>query len=64
MVKTFSKDVFTLEVSEKNVIAINLYKSYGFESVGIRKKYYEGISFSPLMLTKLTCRDRFFKSPV
>ena len=53
MVKTFSKDVFTLEVSEKNVIAINLYKSYGFESVGIRKKYYEGTYDAILMSKKI-----------
>ena len=53
MVKTFSKDVFTLEVSEKNVIAINLYKSYGFESVGIRKKYYEGMYDAILMSKKI-----------
>lgn len=29
-----------LEVNEKNIIAINLYKKFGFEQVGLRKKYY------------------------
>ena len=30
----------TLEVAEDNLPAINLYKSFGFEVVGIRNKYY------------------------
>ena len=30
-----------LEVSCKNTIAINLYKKYGFNQVGVRKKYYK-----------------------
>lgn len=30
----------TLEVNEKNIPAINLYKKYGFKQVGLRKKYY------------------------
>ena len=29
-----------LEVNVKNTIAINLYKKYNFEEVGLRKKYY------------------------
>lgn len=32
---------FTLEVRKSNEIAQNLYKKYGFEERGIRKKYYE-----------------------
>ena len=31
----------TLEVRRSNVIAQNLYKSLGFEYVGVRKRYYE-----------------------
>ncbi len=31
----------TLEVRVSNLVAQNLYKKYGFESVGIRKCYYE-----------------------
>lgn len=31
-----------LEVSEINSIALNLYKKFGFEQVGYRKKYYNG----------------------
>lgn len=30
----------TLEVSNNNTPAINLYKKYGFKEVGLRKKYY------------------------
>ncbi len=30
----------SLEVNENNIIAINLYKKFGFETVGRRKKYY------------------------
>lgn len=33
--------VWTLEVSTKNKIAINLYKKFGFEVVNIRNAYYE-----------------------
>ena len=32
-----------LEVSIQNTIAINLYKSFGFNQVGKRQKYYNGI---------------------
>ena len=33
-------DVVTLEVRVSNTLAQNLYKKYGFEIVGTRKKYY------------------------
>ncbi len=29
-----------LEVREKNLAAINLYKKFGFEKIGVRRKYY------------------------
>lgn len=32
----------SLEVNEKNKIAINLYNKFGFKQVGLRKKYYNG----------------------
>jgi len=32
---------FTLEVRVSNIPAINLYKKYGFESIGTREKYYQ-----------------------
>lgn len=41
----------SLEVNEKNEIAINLYEKHGFEKVGIRKKYYNGID-NAIIMTK------------
>jgi len=38
-----------LEVSSNNITAINLYKKYGFQKVGLRKNYYgnyDGILFT------------------
>ena len=40
MARETGKDNISLEVNEKNIIAINLYKKFGFETVGRRKKYY------------------------
>lgn len=34
-----SKKIF-LEVNEKNIVAINLYKKFGFKAISKRKKYY------------------------
>ena len=34
----------TLEVKEDNIVAINLYKKYGFQKVSTREKYYDGIN--------------------
>ena len=39
----------TLEVNEKNVPAINLYKKYNFQQVGVRKKYYDNTDTAILM---------------
>ena len=33
----------TLEVRKDNEYAISLYKNFGFETLGIRKKYYNGV---------------------
>lgn len=33
----------TLEVNKNNVIALALYKKYGFKEIAIRKGYYNGI---------------------
>ena len=38
--KKSDKEAITLEVNENNIPAIKLYEKYGFEKVGIRKKYY------------------------
>lgn len=34
----------TLEVKEDNIVAINLYKKYGFKKVSTREEYYDGIN--------------------
>ena len=39
----------TLEVNEKNIPAINLYKKYEFQQVGVRKKYYDNTDAAILM---------------
>ena len=33
---------FNLEVASTNIVAINLYKKFGFKQVGMRPKYYNG----------------------
>lgn len=33
----------TLEVNKENLVAINLYKKYGFVPVAIRERYYSGV---------------------
>lgn len=45
------KNSISLEVNEKNDVAIKLYEKYGFEKVGIRKKYYNGID-NAIIMTK------------
>ena len=51
-----SKDVkaksITLEVNMKNEVAINLYKKFEFNEVGIRKKYYNNVD-DALIMTKV-----------
>ena len=41
--------ILKLEVNEKNLIAINLYKSFGFKQTGIRAKYYNNHDSAILM---------------
>ena len=43
----------TLEVNEQNIPAINLYKSFGFENAGLRKKYYNNEQNAIIMTKKL-----------
>ncbi len=40
----------TLEVSEKNIPAINLYKKFNFKEVGLRKNYY-GVNNNAIIMT-------------
>lgn len=53
MTITEKKEVISLEVNKKNIIAINLYKNFGFEKVGRRKKYYNGIDDAIIMTKKI-----------
>lgn len=46
-----SSVLITLEVNEKNFSAIHLYEKYGFEKVGLRKKYYDN-KFDAYIMTK------------
>ena len=39
----------TLEVNEKNIVAIKLYEKFGFKQIGLRKKYYNNIDNAILM---------------
>jgi len=36
-----AEQTFSLEVKSKNESAINLYKSFGFKALSVRKKYYK-----------------------
>ena len=51
--KEYDREFITLEVNEKNEKAINLYIKFGFEKIGLRKKYYEGIYDAILMSKKI-----------
>ena len=42
----------TLEVRESNISAVNLYRSFGFEDVGKRPRYYKDPVEDALLLTK------------
>ena len=45
------REYINLEVSEINKPAISLYLKYGFEKVGLGKKYYEG-KFDAILMSK------------
>lgn len=51
----------TLEVSEKNIAAINLYKKFNFKEVGIRKNYY-GVNNNAIIMTLYI--DESFKEEI
>ncbi len=48
---------FTLEVRKSNVAAIGLYMKKGFETVGIRKKFYEKPVEDAVIMTVITSRN-------
>ncbi len=47
------KEIISLEVNEKNSIAIKLYEKFGFKKVGLRRKYYKGIENAIIMTRKI-----------
>lgn len=53
MSKNTEKENISLEVNEKNDIAINLYTNFGFKKIGLRKKYYNGIDNAIIMSRKI-----------
>ena len=53
MSRETKKEFISLEVNEKNEIAINLYMKFGFEKVGTRKKYYNGTDDAIIMTKKI-----------
>ena len=48
-----SSSLITLEVNVQNHIAIHLYEKYGFEKMGMRKKYYNNTDDAYIMTKKL-----------
>lgn len=53
MSKNTERENISLEVNEKNDIAINLYTKFGFKKIGLRKKYYNGIDNAIIMSRKI-----------
>lgn len=51
--KMKEKEELTLEVNVNNSVAIKLYEKYGFEKVGVRKKYYNNVDDGLIMTKKL-----------
>lgn len=47
--KEIKLNSLNLEVHENNLSAIHLYNKFGFEHIGIRKKYYNGINDAIIM---------------
>ena len=47
--KQLKAQSITLEVNENNLAAIKLYQKFGFEQVGLRKKYYHNIDNAIIM---------------
>lgn len=46
-------NLVTLEVNEKNLSAIHLYKKFDFQTLGIRKNYYNGVDNAVIMNKKM-----------
>ncbi len=53
MARETKREFISLEVNEKNIVAINLYEKFDFKKVGLRKKYYNGIDNAIIMTRKI-----------
>ena len=51
--ESFAIEKIQLEVSDKNLDALNFYQAFGFKTIGIRKKYYKDGSNALLQEKKL-----------
>ena len=51
--ESFAIEKIQLEVSDKNLDALNFYRAFGFKTIGIRKKYYKDGSNALLQEKKL-----------
>lgn len=51
------RQILTLEVSDGNIAAINLYKKHGFEQYGFRLGYYEDGGHAILMRKPVFCQE-------
>ena len=51
--ESFAIEKIHLEVSDKNLDALNFYHAFGFKTIGIRKKYYKDGSNALLQEKKL-----------
>ena len=51
--RSFAIEKIQLEVSDKNLDALNFYHAFGFKTIGIRKKYYKDGSNALLQEKKL-----------
>ena len=54
-------NVVTLEVRTSNLVAQNLYTKYGFNNVGVRKKYYTDNNEDALIMTTEPLSDPAFR---
>lgn len=60
----YQKDIkwFTLEVRISNIVAQELYKKYGFQSLGLRKKYYQDTQEDALIMWTESIWSEKFKT--
>lgn len=49
LAKSLNLKIINLEVRESNIVAIKLYKKYGFDVCGLRKNYYDNCENAILM---------------